>query len=86
MLPRWHNGKESTHQCRRSRRRGFDPWFWKILWRRKWQITSIFSPGKSHGQRSLVGYSPQGCKALETIEQLSTHTLYTDTLYNTYQE
>ena len=29
----------------------------KISWRRKWQSTPVFLPGKSHGQRSLVGYS-----------------------------
>ena len=34
-------------------RHGFDPWFRKILWRRKWQPTPIFLPEKSHGQRSL---------------------------------
>ena len=31
---------------------------WKDAWRRKWQPTPIFLPGKSHGRRSLVGYSP----------------------------
>ena len=31
------------------------PWVGKIPWRRKWQSTPIFLPGKSHGQRSLVG-------------------------------
>ena len=46
-------------QCERS---GFDPWVRKIPWRRKWQPTPVFLPGKSHGQRSLVGYSPWGCK------------------------
>ena len=30
----------------------------KIPWRRKWQLTPVFLPGKSHGQRSLAGYSP----------------------------
>ena len=34
-----------------------------IPWRRKWQPTPVFLPGESHGQRSLVGYSPQGCKS-----------------------
>ena len=34
----------------------------KIPWRRKWQPTPMFLPGKSHGQRSLAGYSPQGHK------------------------
>jgi len=36
---------------------GFDPWVRKIPWRREWQPTPVFLPGKSHGQRSLVGYS-----------------------------
>ena len=34
----------------------------KIPWRKKWQPSPVFLPGKSHGQRSLVGYSPWGCK------------------------
>ena len=32
----------------------------KIPWSRKWQLTPVFLPGKSHGQRSLAGYSPWG--------------------------
>ena len=36
------------------------PWVKKIPWRRKWQPTPVFLPGQSHGQRSLVGYSPRG--------------------------
>ena len=40
--------------------RGFDPWVRKISWRRAWQPTSVFLPGESHGQKSLVGYSPRG--------------------------
>ena len=63
-------GKESTCQCRS---RGFDPWFGKIPWRSKWQPTIVFLPVKSHGQRSLVVYSPRGCKRvrhdLETKQQ-----------------
>ena len=39
-----------------------DPWLRKIPWGREWQPTPIFLPGKSHGQRSLVGYSPWGCR------------------------
>ena len=46
------------------RRPRFDPWVWKILWRRKRQPTPVFLPGKSHGWRSLVGYSPWGPKGL----------------------
>ena len=53
------NGKQSACQCRRHR---FDPWVEEIPWRRKWQHTPVFLPGKYHGQRSLVGYSPWGCK------------------------
>ena len=34
--------------------------------RRKWQPTPVFLSGKFHGQRSLVGYSPQGRKELDT--------------------
>ena len=44
-------------------RPGFDPWVGKIPWRRKWQPTLVFLPGKSHGQRTLVGYSTWGCKS-----------------------
>jgi len=36
--------------------------FGKIPWRRKWQLTPVFFPGKSHGERSLEGYSPWGSK------------------------
>ena len=35
---------------------------------RKWQPTPVILPGESHGQRSLEGYSPQGCKESDTIE------------------
>ena len=54
-FPWWISGKESTCQCGRHR---FDPWAGKIFWRRQWQPTPVFLPGKSHGHRSLVGYSP----------------------------
>ena len=59
-LPGGTGGKEPVCQCRRCKRHKFDPWVRKILWRREWQPTPIFWPGESHGQRSLVGYSPQG--------------------------
>ena len=52
------SGKEPTSQCLRLKRHGFDSWFWKILWRRKWQPTPEFSQRESHGQRTSVGYSP----------------------------
>ena len=51
-------------------RPGFDPWVWKIRWRRKWPPTPVPLPGKSHGWRSLVGYRPWGHKELDMTEQL----------------
>ena len=53
-------GKESTCQCRRHKRYGFNPWVGKIPWSRKWQPTPVFLPGKFHGQRSLEGYKGAG--------------------------
>ena len=67
-LPWWLSGKESTCQCRRC---GFDPWVGKIPWRRKCQPTPVFLPGKSHGQRSLAGYSAQGRKESDMTQQLN---------------
>ena len=60
-------GKESACQSRRHRGHGFDPWVRKILWRRKWQPIPVLLPRKSHGQRSLVGCSPRGCKELDVL-------------------
>ena len=37
----------------------------KIPWNRKWHPTPVFLPGKFHGQRSLMGYSPWGHKQLD---------------------
>ena len=66
--PSGSDGKESTCQCRRPR---FNPWVGKIPCRKKWQPTLIFLPGKPHQQRTLVGYSPWGCKESDTTEQLT---------------
>ena len=67
-LPRCLSGKVSACQCRRG---GFNPWVWKILWRRKWQPTLVFLPGESHGQRSQVGCGPRSPKESDTTEPLS---------------
>ena len=67
------SGKEPACQCRRLKRCGFHPWVGKILWRRAGQPTPVFLPEESHGQRSLVGYSPWGHKELDRTEQLSMH-------------
>ena len=44
-----------------------------IYWRRQWHPTPALLPGKSHGRRSLVGYSPWGCKELDMTERLHFH-------------
>ena len=71
-FPTWLNGKNLPAMQ--------TVWVWsrveKIPWRRKWQPTSVFLPGKSHGhgQRSLVGNSPWGCKRV--IHGLATKQQY----------
>ena len=52
--------KESACQSRRHKRHRFDPWVGKIPWRRAQWPTSVSLPGKSHGQSSLMSYSPWG--------------------------
>ena len=52
--------KKSACQCGRLRRFGFSLWVKKIPWRRYWQSTPVFLPGRFRGQKSLTGYSPRG--------------------------
>ena len=73
-FPRWLSGKESTCPCMRCRRCGFRSLGQEELLEEETAPTPVFLPGKSHGQRSLVGYSPWGYKVSDTTEQLSTHT------------
>ena len=68
----WLSGKEFTCQCRRHKRRGFDPWVGKIPWRTAWQPSPVFLSGELRGQRSLVGYSPWGHKSQTRLKQRST--------------
>ena len=76
-LPRWLSTKEFACPCRRHRRRQFSPWVRKIPWRRKWKPAPVILAPECHGQRSLVGYSPRGCKESDTTEGLNTHTAHT---------
>ena len=64
-------GSDGKSVCLPCGRPGFDPWVGKILWRGKWQPTQVLLPGKSHGRRILVGYSPWGRRESDTIEQLN---------------
>ena len=50
------------------------PWFMEL----KWQPTPVLLPGKSHGQRSLIGYSPWGHKELDMTEWLHFLSLFMD--------
>ena len=62
--------------CLQCRRFEFDPRVGKIPWRRKWQPTPVFLPGKCHGQRNLEGYPrPWGHKESDTtLNNNHTHT------------
>ena len=86
--PRWNNiyihgksglsrelsGKEFAYQSKKHKRNRFNPWG-KIPWSRKWQPTLVLLPGKSYRQRSLVGYSLQGRKVLDTTEHTRTQNM-----------
>ena len=62
------SGKEPAGRSRRCKRYRFSPWAGNIRWKRPWQPTPVSLPDGSHGQRSLVGYSPQGHKELDMTE------------------
>ena len=70
-------GKESA--CNAGDPGNVGPCIRKIPWRREWQPL----PGKSHGQRSLAGYSPRGCKESDTTEY--THTMHAKPLKRIWQ-
>ena len=46
-------------------------WVGKIAWRLEWPPTPVFLSGESHAQRSLVGYSPWGCKESDMTKRLT---------------
>ena len=67
FLHSWHYSSQVAQWLRvrlPSRRHRFNPWVGTIPWRRKWQPTPVFLPGKSHGQRSLTDHSPWGHKGI----------------------
>ena len=69
-------------RCHPDKHRGFEKFLNFVLssrtiqpisgdtWKRKWQPTPVFLPGKSHGQRRLAGYSPWSCKEMDTTSRL----------------
>ena len=66
--------KESACQCRRHKRCVFHLWVRTSPWRREWLHIPVFLPGKFHGQRSLVSYSPWGRKESNMTEHTHRHT------------
>ena len=72
-FPGGSSGKESGSQGRRHKRHGWIPGSERSSWRRKRQPTPVSLPGKSHGQKSLAGYSLQSCQELDMTE----HTKHT---------
>ena len=73
-------GKESTCSTADP---GLIPRSGRFPWRRKWQPTPVFLPGKSHGQRSQMDYSPWGRKESDMTEHAHAHT-HTHTHRPTY--
>ena len=70
MAATFPGGLDDKRICLQCRRPRFDPWAGKIPWGTKWLPTPVFVPEEFHGQRSLEGYSPWGCKELDTTERL----------------
>ena len=58
-FPSGSDGKASAHNAGDP---GSIPGLGRFPWRRKWQPTPVLLPRKFHGWKSLVGYSPWGCK------------------------
>ena len=78
-LPGGASDKKPTCQGRRHKRCRFEPCVGKIPWRKTWQPTPVFSPGESHGQRSLEGYSPWDRKETDRTK-VTEHTPHTHTV------
>ena len=77
LLLSWLSGKESVCQCLSMQEAQVQSLGRKDLWGRKWQPIPAFLPGKSHEQRSLVGYSPRGCKESDMTERLNNNKIMT---------
>ena len=58
------SGKEPACQCRRCKRRGFDPWVGRIPWRRAWQPTPVFLPGESPWTEEPGGLQSTGSQGV----------------------
>ena len=85
----WHSGFPGSSDSKESACNAGDlgliPRVGKIPWRRERLPTPVFWPGEFHGQRSLVGYSPWGCKESDTTEWLSLSTFFMIQLSHLYK-
>ena len=61
-----------------------DAWVRKFLWSRKWQPTPVLLPGKSQGQRNMMGYSPWDSKESDLTDPLSMHTCTCKVIWTLY--
>ena len=79
-------GKESACSAGGNINCGLNPLVGEIPWRRAWQSTLVLLPRESHGWRSLVGYSPEGHRELDTTEAtVNAHThIHSCTYAHTY--
>ena len=75
------SGKEPACQCRKRKRKGFNPWVGKMPWRRKWQPTPVSLPGESRGQRRRESCSPWVAR---NQTRLKPHSTYTHNQYRNY--
>ena len=84
--PDFPGGSDGKAFCLQWGRPRFEPWVGKTPWQRKWQSTPVLLPGKSHGQRSLVCYSPWGGKEVGTTERLHSITSIITPHFSNYIE
>src|SRR5574337_1069273 len=72
--------------CLQCGRPGLNPWVGNIPWRREWLPTPIFWPGEFHGQRSLMCYSPWGCKGSDILNNFHFHAAYSNCWHDPHRE
>ena len=75
MATRWKRGREVSIMRLAFKRQHslIIGLYQEFAWRRQWHPTPVLLPGKSHGWRSLVGYSPWGLEESDTTERLHFH-------------
>ena len=72
-LPRWLSSKDSACQLKETKEMWVQSLGWEDPLEEEMAVHSSILAGRFHGQRSLTGYNPWGCKELDMTEQLSMH-------------